>query len=225
MKQEIKELRRRQIVDAALSTFATRGYDKTTMEDIRVASDVSKGTLYLYFDSKETLFAAVVEAAFADIQQALDQVVAAHASAPASDRLESYLNELARLLGQGGQRVGLYTDFFVQAWQHESVRRALAEAYTHYADVLVRLIQQGIDEGAFRAVDAHITASVITGGWMASCCKNYLTPTSIWPGADSLRRDCAARLATTTLRTEGNDVEENTAVRAPVSTTWPRRRA
>ena len=51
-KTEVKE----KIVQAAIATFSKYGYDKTRMDDIAENANLSKGTIYLYFKSKEKLF-------------------------------------------------------------------------------------------------------------------------------------------------------------------------
>ena len=57
-----RRARRRGILDAALAVFAAEGYAGASMEAIARAAGVSKPTLYLYFDTKEQLFIAVMEA-------------------------------------------------------------------------------------------------------------------------------------------------------------------
>jgi AcrR family transcriptional regulator len=57
---EYKEEARRQILQKAIEIFAQHGYHATTMNDIAHAVGVSKRAIYLYFDSKETLFAEMV---------------------------------------------------------------------------------------------------------------------------------------------------------------------
>jgi AcrR family transcriptional regulator len=52
--------KRRQIVEGARTIFLQRGFDAASMNDIARAAGVSKGTLYVYFDNKEQLFAAIV---------------------------------------------------------------------------------------------------------------------------------------------------------------------
>ncbi len=52
--------RAERILEAATDLFARYGYDKTTMEDIAAAAEVSKGALYLEFASKEALFDALL---------------------------------------------------------------------------------------------------------------------------------------------------------------------
>ena len=55
-----KEARPAELTAAALELFVERGYATTRLEDVARRAGVSKGTLYLYFDSKEALFKAVV---------------------------------------------------------------------------------------------------------------------------------------------------------------------
>jgi AcrR family transcriptional regulator len=52
--------KRRQIIDGARRMFLAKGFDATSMSDIAEEAGVSKGTLYVYFASKEDLFAALV---------------------------------------------------------------------------------------------------------------------------------------------------------------------
>ncbi|MEL7311548.1 MAG: TetR/AcrR family transcriptional regulator [Pseudomonadota bacterium] len=56
-----KTARRRRLVAAALDEFYERGFTAARMEDIAGRADLSKGTLYLYFSSKEDLFRALID--------------------------------------------------------------------------------------------------------------------------------------------------------------------
>jgi AcrR family transcriptional regulator len=51
-----KQARPGEILDAALSVFAEKGYAAARMEDIAARAGVTKGTIYLYFQSKEDVF-------------------------------------------------------------------------------------------------------------------------------------------------------------------------
>ncbi|MCJ2061836.1 TetR/AcrR family transcriptional regulator [Methylobacterium sp. J-088] len=52
--------KRRQILDGARTVFLSAGYDGASMGEIARVAGVSKGTLYVYFDSKEALFEALI---------------------------------------------------------------------------------------------------------------------------------------------------------------------
>jgi len=53
--------KRRQIIEGARAVFLAQGFDGASMGEIARQAAVSKGTLYVYFDSKEALFEAIVE--------------------------------------------------------------------------------------------------------------------------------------------------------------------
>ena len=56
-----KDIRPREIAAAALDVFVAKGYAAARIGDISSQAGVSKGTVYLYFDSKEALFKSVIE--------------------------------------------------------------------------------------------------------------------------------------------------------------------
>ena len=78
--------RRDQILAAALACFARTGYHATTMADVANEAGVSKGTPYLYFAAKETLYVALHDqwdcALVARIDAAIRQMPAAHQRSP-----------------------------------------------------------------------------------------------------------------------------------------------
>ena len=55
-----KNARPQELVAAALDLFVERGYAATRLDDVAAQAGVSKGTLYLYFSSKEELFKSVI---------------------------------------------------------------------------------------------------------------------------------------------------------------------
>jgi AcrR family transcriptional regulator len=69
--------RREQIIAAGLACFARSGYHATTMADVAAQAGVSKGTPYLYFDSKQALFLALHEQWDCGASQRVDDAVAA----------------------------------------------------------------------------------------------------------------------------------------------------
>lgn len=54
-------VKREQILDGARSVFMRMGFDAASMNDVTREAGVSKGTIYVYFDSKEELFGALIE--------------------------------------------------------------------------------------------------------------------------------------------------------------------
>ncbi|WP_375748598.1 TetR/AcrR family transcriptional regulator [Vibrio sp. HN007] len=60
-KHKPEQERRRQILDSALDIFLEKGYLRTTMKDIMVATQLSKGAIYHYFTSKEDIFHSIIK--------------------------------------------------------------------------------------------------------------------------------------------------------------------
>src|SRR6266705_5071915 len=80
----------RQIIDGARAVFLAQGYDGASMGEIARQAGVSKGTLYVYFDSKEELFEAIAHEACAA------QAEGVFALDPADHDVEAVLTRLGR---------------------------------------------------------------------------------------------------------------------------------
>lgn len=74
-----KEARPSELTAAALELFVEKGFAATRLEDIAVRAGVSKGTLYLYFDSKEALFKAVIQEGLVPTLAEAESLAAGHA--------------------------------------------------------------------------------------------------------------------------------------------------
>ncbi|MDE1172965.1 MAG: helix-turn-helix domain containing protein [Parvibaculaceae bacterium] len=84
--------KRELILDAALELFRAHGFRRTSMEDIAEAAEIAKGTLYLYFRSKEELFTALSQKLGARVLDAMDQAKIATANADLEERLVALFN-------------------------------------------------------------------------------------------------------------------------------------
>lgn len=72
------EARHEEILAAATEVFATAGFARTKLEDVARRADVSKGTLYRYFDSKDALFRAMVRANVVTVLAAGEEFIRNH---------------------------------------------------------------------------------------------------------------------------------------------------
>lgn len=65
----LTDLRRREILAAAIKVFGKKGFAATCVEDVASAAKIAKGTLYLYFESKEEIYATAVQLAVAQLHE------------------------------------------------------------------------------------------------------------------------------------------------------------
>jgi AcrR family transcriptional regulator len=159
-----KEARPAEIIAAALASFAERGYAATKLEDVAAAAGISKGTIYLYFPTKEDLFRAVVR------QAVLPNVEAAEAN------LASHTGSSADMLRMLAQRFLLLLDSDLTAVP----KLVLAESGNFpaiaqfYADTVLRrafrlvedILTRGMQRGEFRQMDVHATLPLFAGPFL-----------------------------------------------------------
>lgn len=73
-----KDARPSELTEAALALFVEKGFAATRLEDVAQRAGVSKGTLYLYFDSKEALFKAVIQEGVVPVVVEGEMIAARH---------------------------------------------------------------------------------------------------------------------------------------------------
>lgn len=96
--QRRKEARPAEIIDAARATFIEQGFAAARVEDIAARAGVSKGTVYLYFPTKEALFEAVARATVLPVLDAVAAVLLADPTTPAPMQLRAILETIYREL-------------------------------------------------------------------------------------------------------------------------------
>ncbi len=77
-----KILRKTQILDAARSVLSEKGFESTTIEAIATQCELSIGTIYVYFGSKEEIFAALQEEGIAILKNIIRDAIHTHENAP-----------------------------------------------------------------------------------------------------------------------------------------------
>src|SRR5215218_8282565 len=90
-RQRRKEARPQELLEAALALFVEKGFAATRAEEVAQRAGVSKGTLYLYYPSKEELFKAVVRQSLAALIAEGMELVQQH-EGNSSSLLELLLN-------------------------------------------------------------------------------------------------------------------------------------
>ena len=94
-----------QFLDAAMRVFAQKGYHASSVNDVAEAAGLAKGTLYIYFDSKEAMTTAIVDRHF----MALDDEIAR--SEPC-DTLDAFLQDLRRAMDIHEEQASFHRVFF-----------------------------------------------------------------------------------------------------------------
>jgi len=93
-----KEARPGEIAAAALELFVEKGFAATRLDDVATRAGVSKGTVYLYFDSKEALFKAAIDAAMMPVVEAAE-ALANEADRSAAELLRCFVAGWWQMVG------------------------------------------------------------------------------------------------------------------------------
>jgi AcrR family transcriptional regulator len=183
-----KEARPGELVAAALTCFAERGFAATRLDDIAAKAGVSKGTVYLYFPSKEELFKAVVrESLLPNIARA--ETMLDDPNTPAAEQLRRLLEFMTGRLASSP--VGIIPKLVVtEAGNFPDIARFYLDQVVHRGFALVgRLLTRGVERGEFRKLDVrHTTFCVIapmllTALWRHSLGRyepEALDPDALW---------------------------------------------
>jgi AcrR family transcriptional regulator len=164
-RQRRKDARPQELLAAALTLFVEKGFAATRIEQVAALAGVSKGTLYLYYPSKEELFKAVVrENLSSRIAEAAALVAAAQGSVA---------ELLCHVMGEWWRQVGLGTAGGISKIMMAEARN-FPELARFYVDEVVQpthrllggLIERGIQSGEFRPVPVADTVHVLIGPMM-----------------------------------------------------------
>ncbi len=176
-----KQDRPGELLEAALDLFVEKGFAATRVEEVAARAGVSKGTLFLYFPSKEDLFKAVVR----------ENVV--HSVVQGAAEIEQFKGHCGELL-----------EWMLLQWWHRygatkasGISKLIMSEATNFPDLaafyrqeviepgqaLVRsVLQRGIDQGEFRPVDVELALHSVIAPvlflvmWkhsMGPCCPSH----------------------------------------------------
>jgi len=158
-KPDVSKQRTAQIIAAATTIFAEKGFDGATMADIAAEAGINKATIYLYFDSKDVLIRSIAEQIFA--QELADLQAAAESPGTATERLEAFYEALIAGEAEVLPLMPIVYDFYALGLRREDVRMVLADFLNQSAALLEAIIREGIESGEFAPVDASQAARAL----------------------------------------------------------------
>ena len=177
-----KETRREQILSAAVRCFARRGYYATTIEDIVRETGLSRGALYIYYPSKESLYLALSERWSCGVEEAIRQRLAPNLSP----------KELLRLsIEVIGTHVEEETDacrVLIEGWilSHHlpGLREPICERFEQAKQRFQWLVAAGVERGEFRANLAVETQA----GLILATLQGLMVRWHLYPGSVDWRQ-------------------------------------
>lgn len=156
------------ITQAAMENFAKFGYSKTKMDDIAKTADVSKGTLYLYFSSKEDLFYEICRHS---------QKILIEKRSDLFKKKQSLKNDLANFYDNYVYATKDTQRFRVEALaesvHNSKLRRILNQNRREFEDSVTEFLRHMKKEGGFFQTDVDLAA--LSSGMIALYDGLYLS--------------------------------------------------
>ncbi|MGH8699336.1 MAG: TetR/AcrR family transcriptional regulator, partial [Burkholderiales bacterium] len=163
-----KDARPGEILDAALDLFVEKGFAATRLEDVAQRAGVSKGTVYLYFDSKEDLFKAVIRSGMVRAIEEAERRVAAYPGSAADLLRELYTAWWQNI---GGTKLAGIPKLMISEAQNfpELARFYYEEVIQRGSQLFARTIERGMERGEFRRVNVDHTVRAIVAPLIMRC--------------------------------------------------------
>jgi AcrR family transcriptional regulator len=178
------------LLDAARRVFARKGIERTTMNDIAVASKKGRRTLYTYFKSKDEISSLVIENEMERLYDMLE--VVEKKNLPADENLIAFIYMRLDAFKDTVTRNGsLRANFFHDSWNVAKVRKRYN---LQEIDLIKKILTCGIKEGIFDIMDIEITSLLIhysLKGLEVPYIRGLLGDT---PSRISQQKDCVRQL-------------------------------
>ena len=174
-----RENRINQILSAAFEVFVKKGYSKTTMDDIVVASKLSKGALYHYYGSKKELFISLIDHwetyTFKDFYNKKSH------NKKASDILRFFAKNVINTVTDKKQAYIAEIEFKSMSIQDSEIRERSNLLYNKLLDLFEKVVAKGIKDKEFKNLNVRKTAMSILAifqgiGWFVISDEKRVTP-------------------------------------------------
>jgi TetR/AcrR family transcriptional regulator len=162
-----KNQRIQSILDAARKVFSSKGYLRSTMDEIALAAEITKPTIYLYFKTKDDLLLSLMQPLIDDIRNRLEIAEKKLLSGKIGDG-DSLITGIFRAFYHGYETLP-ETFRIVQLFQQQDliselrpeIRAALDDRGRINIDLCRRLLKTGMAKGLIKKVDVYPMADVI----------------------------------------------------------------
>src|SRR5512133_185977 len=161
-----KTEKREYILECAQRVFASRGTAGATMQEIALAAGVSKGALYLLFDSKDALYYQLVVTVVDQLLANMQRVAASHGSG--YERARALLLTYAHYYAEDGARFRIALGWLAPDFQLNDSLPSAVVYRSHIVQIMglvVAAVEDGQRDGSIRPeLDARKTVLICWGG-------------------------------------------------------------
>ena len=170
--QQRSEETRTNIISSAIKLFSIRGFNAASVDDICKEAGISKGAFYHHFESKQSLFLALLDGWL----QTIDTAIEASKDKTAPETFSQMTEAFPYIFATAGEGLPMFLEFWLQASRDEKIWQASITPYRRYHKYFTALIKKGVEEGSFVEVDPEIASRLIVSTAMGLLLQSLLDP-------------------------------------------------
>lgn len=159
--EQIREARRQQILDSALSIYVKLGYNGTDMDQVALHAGLAKGLVYYYFKTKQELFRAVFEWMLGQGMEFSKTIMDYGTEMSPVERLVKYSQEICGLAFKDPRMMQFYMRMPFDAYAifgPSEWKEGMSQSFMH-RNALTQLIREGVKKGELPDIDAAFAAN------------------------------------------------------------------
>ncbi len=156
-----REMRRREILNAAKGLFAERGFHAASISEIIKRAGIARGTFYLYFNSKDAVFESILELAIHELQVRIIGVDVDEGAPPPSLQLHENVSRVLNYMLADRELIQLILAHGLPPDAPMAIR--VDAFFTHVEELIATSLSYGMAVGLVRQCDAKLTAAQILG--------------------------------------------------------------
>lgn len=152
-RRKSEEIRREEILEAALKCFSKRGYHDTRMDDIIKESGLSKGAIYWYFKGKRDIFIFLIEQHLEEDKIIWERLLKEYELGP-DFLIKAGLLYLKKHF-EDEKLSPFFTEFIAESYRDKRIRKKLNEVYKRWIEMVKEAFDMVIKEGKMKKFDTE----------------------------------------------------------------------
>ena len=153
-----EDARKKQIMDAAIKVFVSKGFHEATTDDIMNEAQIGKGTIYQHFKNKKELFIAVVDRGLDELQDVI--LAEVEKTDDPLKKIENAIRTYLTFFERRSDLIGIL--IHEQSTFQERIAKRYFEHYYGNVDRIKQTFKTGIAQGLMKKMDIDGAISVLT---------------------------------------------------------------
>ncbi len=151
-----QQIRKEQILSAALEVIVQKGYEKSRMDDIVQVSNLSKGAIYWYYKSKKDVYLSLVNLWVNRYSAVLNHMNADEK--PASQQLQDLFQYFINQYENDPNVFKALLEFWSMAGRDADFKQKVNRVYNEFLELIKGILTNGVKSGEFKSIDIDIAA-------------------------------------------------------------------